>query len=58
MNNEALFNVYAMYYPYTPELPEDYNDWDIVECSLDEDSANELQEELEDEDCFVVVRVV
>lgn len=53
-----LFNVYAMYDADGFSLPANFNDWDIVECSVDEDGANELQKALEDEGCFVIVEAV
>lgn len=57
-NNEALFNVYAMYNDNGFSLPANFDNWDVVECSVDEDGALELRKELEDEGCFVVVEAV
>lgn len=53
-----LFNVYAMYDADGFSLPANFNDWDIVECSVDSDSVQELQKALEDEGCFVIVEAV
>ena len=56
--NEALYNVYAMCDADGFSLPANFDNWDVVECSVDEGGAKELQKELESEGYFVVVEVV
>ena len=58
MSNEALYNVYAMYDAKVFGLPANFDNWDIVECSLDKDGSLELQKELESEGYFVVVEEI
>ena len=53
--NETLYNVYAMYDAKVFGLPANFDNWDVVECSVDADSVDELQDELIAEGYYVVV---